>query len=218
MKKRRSHSYRRGSSFFSVLLLTFGTALLMSGYGWVLGILIAYAEKIPGWLFFPLLLLYFGSLLLFGYFVYRRIELRRERSIIGDKAFFEQHPREWKREIRRWKDVDSYRAVSETMDQSELPALLQLGYSASKEEIDALGIALKARTQSDDEPSKGPAGVRHEVAYDELYYRAHPHALKRKRLGLQRRRRIREWLTRTSQEETLYERRLAEIAEKIERN
>ena len=214
MKKRRSEM-KKGSSFLFVLLLALGLAITMSLYGWLLMLIIAFAPKMPPGLFPVLIVLYFGSLLVFGYFVYQRIELREERSILGDEVFFAMHPHEWKREVRRWKDVDTYRAVSEQMDKDQLPALLQLGYDASQEEIDALGIALKART-GEQGVSMGPSGVRHKTAYDELYYRAYPRKLDRKLRRLRLRRRIRELVTSTSQEPTLYELRLLEIRQKIE--
>ena len=214
MKKRRS-DMKKGSSFLFVLLLALGLAFAMSLYGWLLILIIALAPKMPPGLFPVLLVLYSGFLLVFGYFVYRRIDLRQERSIFGDEAFFRMHPREWKREIRRWKDVDSYRAVSKQLDKDQLPALLQLGYDASQEEIDALGIALKARTVTPD-VSMGPSGVHHQTAYDELYYRAHPRKLDRKLRKLRLRRRIRERVTSASQDPSLYELRLLEIKQKIE--
>ena len=110
MRKHRS-DMKKGSSFLFVLLLALGLAITMSLYGWLLMLIIAFAPKMPPGLFPVLIVLYFGSLLVFGYFVYQRIELREERSILGDEVFFAMHPREWKREVRRWKDVDTYRAA-----------------------------------------------------------------------------------------------------------
>lgn len=203
----------RGGSMFTNQLLVLLIAFTVLIPGFALGFLIVYSHLLPTWVYILLTILWYGVVLWIGYVVYKRIDLRRERYLLGDEAFFRLHPREWKREIRRWKNVDSYRVVAQDFSQDELPALLQLGYQATKEEIARLGLALEQR----DEISKAATQLLHDTPYDELYYRAYPQRLRCKLALLRMRRTVIEKLTSSSREPTLYERRLEEIKAIIER-
>lgn len=213
MKQKRSRA-NRGSSMPSVLLLVLGIAFGLILPGSLLVFLIIYSHALPTWLYIVLTFLYYGLLVLVAILISRRANLRKERYMLGDELFFRLHPREWKRELKRWKDVDSYRVISHETAAENVPALIQLGYSASQEEVDRLGIALKAR--NGEQGPAGTAALLHETAYDELYYRAHPKKLKWEIALLTLRRKLAERFTASSREPSLYEQRLEEIRKKIE--
>jgi hypothetical protein len=198
----------------SVLLLVLGIAFGLILPGSLLVFLIIYSHALPTWLYIVLTFLYYGLLVLVAILISRRANLRKERYMLGDELFFRLHPREWKRELKRWKDVDSYRVISHETAAENVPALIQFGYSASQEEVDRLGIALKAR--NGEQGPAGTAALLHETAYDELYYRAHPKKLKWELAALTLRRKLAERFTASSREPSLYEQRLEEIRKKIE--
>ncbi len=186
MTMHRTPDYKKGSSMVAILLICIGFILYFAAGCWTFIFLITYAIRLPGWLFYSLLALYFGTLFLFASLVYRKGELQRERAILGDEIFFREHPREWKRELKRWKNVSAYRAVS-----AEQPS-------------DGPAILLGEETQAKELP-----------AYDELYYRISPNALKRDLRMQQFRRRLRVRLTRKRIEPSPYEQRLTELSQKL---
>lgn len=215
MKRKKSRALR-GSSMPATQLLVLGIALAVLIPGMLLGFLIVYSYLFPGWLYIILNILWYGLVMLLGYVVYKRIDLRLERYFLGDEAFFKAHPKEWKRELRRWNKVDSYRLIAQDLSPEELPALLQLGYDASDEDIAALGIALKARNETEDGLTKAPTMLLHKTPYDELYFREYPLRLKQRLARLRFRRKFIERMTSSSREPSLYEQRLLEIEKIIE--
>ena len=212
--KKRNLGKIRGGSMLSTLLLVLIVAFAVLIPGAVLGFIIIYSWAVPTWLYILMISVWYGLVLWIGYLVYRRIDLRRERYLLGDDAFFRLHPREWKREIRRWNKVDSYRVVAQDVAPDELPALLQLGYEATPEDVAALGLTLR----SQDEANMAATKLLHDTPYDELYYRAYPNRLNRKLYLLKLRRAVSEKLTGSSKEPTLYEHRLEELKTIIEQN
>ena len=185
MTSKRTPDYKRGSSMAAVLLLCLGVVLYFAAGGYLFIFLITSSVRLPGWLFLTLLALYFGTLVLFAHLVFRRGELQRERAILGDETFFKAHPKEWKRELKRWKDVSAYHAFS-AEQAAEAPAVLQ------------------CETPAKQNPQ-----------YDELYYRMSPKTLKRDLKKLQTRRRIRARFTRKQIEPSPYEQRLSELLQKL---
>lgn len=180
---KRRPDYKKGSSTLSVMMTALTVALYFFIFTWLFIFLIVFGGRLPRWLYFTLLFLYLAFLFGIGMYLYRRIDFRRERAVYGDDAFFEAHPKEWKRELRRWRKSGAYHVVSE-----DLPAVLR------GEE----GTPLKQGTP-----------------YDELYYRMYPKALRRDLKRQQFKRRLRGIFT-SSPEPSVYERRLSELAEKIE--
>lgn len=213
LENRQSRANQNASMGFA-LLLVLGIAFGILIPGFLLVLLIMYSYALPTWLFISLLIVYFAALALVVVLIARPAALRKERYMLGDELFFRLHPREWKRELKRWKDVDSYRVISHETAAENVPALIQLGYSASQEEVDRLGIALKAR--NGEQGPAGTAALLHETAYDELYYRAHPKKLKWDLMILSIRRKLTERFSSSSREPSLYEQRLEEIRKKIE--
>lgn len=180
---KRKPSCEKGGSLFSVAMISLGLILYFIVFLWAFIFLIVFSDRMPKWLYFTLLFLYFAMLTTVGMVLYRRIELRKERALYGDEAFFAAHPKEWKRELRRWKKSGAYHTVT-----NDIPAVLQGG-------------------------DGGP--VKQGLPYDEQYYRMCPKTLRRDLKAQQLRRRILEKLTFSSKEPSLFERRLAELAEKI---
>lgn len=128
----RTPGYRQGSSLLFVMLVSIGIVLYFALFTWLLIFLIVFSGHMPKWLYFLLLFLYFGMLMVTGGMLYRRIELRRERALYGDEAFFAAHPKEWKRELRRWKRSGAYRSASDG------PAVLDGNVTGSKKPYDEL--------------------------------------------------------------------------------
>lgn len=119
-KKKRQLGRIRGGSLFSVALISLGLISYFMLLQWAFIFLIVFSEQMPKWLYFTLLFLYIASITTAGMYLYRRLDLRRERAQYGDEAFFQAYPREWKRELRRWKKTGAYHTV-----QNEAPAVLQ---------------------------------------------------------------------------------------------
>ncbi len=213
-KKKRQLGRIRGGSLFSNLLLVLLVAIGVLAPGVGLGLVIIYSWVIPTWLYILLICTWFGLVMWIGYVVYKRIDLRRERYLLGDDAFFRLHPREWKREVRRWHKVDTYRVVAQDISPDELPALLQIGYEATSEDIASLGLTIR----SQEEANMAAIKLLHDTPYDELYYRAYPKRLNRKLYLLKLRRAVSEKLSGSSKEPTLYERRLEELKAMIEQS
>ena len=186
MRKRIPDS-QKGSSLLSVMLISLSIVLYFFVFTWLLIFLIVFAGRMPKWLYFTLLFLYLTLLASTGGYLYRRIELRKERALYGDEAFFAAHPKEWKRELRRWRRAGAHR-------------------TAANEESEEGPAVLSGTNGNAAEPKK---------AYDELYYGMYPNVLKRDLARQRFFRRIRERLTHTSKEPSVYEKRLAELKEKL---
>ncbi len=117
---KRKPDNQKGGSLFSVAMISLGLILYFIVFLWAFIFLIVFSGRMPKWLYFTLLFLYFAMLTTVGMVLYRRIELRKERALYGDEAFFAAHPREWKRELRRWKKSGAYHTVT-----NDIPAVLQ---------------------------------------------------------------------------------------------
>lgn len=92
-----------------VLTTSFGIGFYFIAALCPLYLLISFGEELGGWLYMLLLFLYFIMLAVAGAVLYRRNELRRERVLLGDEAFFEMYPRLWRRELRRRRKLSSCR-------------------------------------------------------------------------------------------------------------
>lgn len=121
-KKKRQLGRIRGGSLFSVALISLGLISYFMLLQWAFIFLIVFSDQMPKWLYFTLLFLYIASITTAGMYLYRRIDLRRERAQYGDDAFFAAHPKEWKRELRRWRKAGAYHTVPD-----DVPAVPQGG-------------------------------------------------------------------------------------------
>lgn len=117
---KRKPDCQKGGSLFSVALTSLGLISYFIVFLWAFIFLIVFSDHMPKWLYFTLLILYFAMLMTTGMVLYRRIDLRRERALYGDEAFFAAHPKEWKRELRRWRKAGAYHAASD-----DIPAVLR---------------------------------------------------------------------------------------------
>lgn len=176
MKTGKKSEAEKGATMGHVLLQT-----LAVGFAYILLVLMPlvlllnYASEHSGPIVTVLICLYILTLAVVGALLYRRKERREERAVMGDQAFFERYPREWKKELRRWRRAATLR-LSEPQQSQQIPAALRMYREAGPQEQARFGFA-----------PQGETGL--SIPYDELYYRDHPRQLDRE---LRRQRRIRQ--------------------------
>lgn len=173
MRDKSKRTYR-GYPIVSTLLLAFTILLL----GSPAVVLVIFAEKLKGALFVVLWIVYLAALLALMIPILRAAKLRRLRSTFGDELFFAYYPKEYRRELRRWRRTEAYRAGAALSGEAEdVPALLKLGRALSDEDAARLGIVRKDRRDALFGADDAANETRGET-YDLLYYRAHPRMLR----------------------------------------
>ena len=180
-------SQRNSANHYSLPRALFHALFSISGYllmGFPPALVLMYAHKLSTPAFLLLLALGFAWLVVFGEICVRPSILRAERAIMGDEAFFQRHPREFRREVARWRKVSAFMNGISDSDIELLPGLLQLKRELSSDDAARLGI-VHGGSKFDEEFKDVEFSCE---KYDRIYYSKHPRMLKRelRRLNLKR--------------------------------
>jgi hypothetical protein len=180
-------SKRNSANHYSLPRALFHALFSISGYlltGFPPALVLMYAHKFSAPMFLLLMALGFVWLVVFGEICVRPSILRSERALLGDEAFFQKHPREFRREVARWRKVSAFMNGVNDSDFDLLPGLLQLKRELSSDDAARLGV-VHSGSKFEEEFKDVEFSCE---KYDRIYYGKHPRMLKRelRRLNIKR--------------------------------
>ncbi|MBR3299218.1 MAG: hypothetical protein IKI64_08440 [Clostridia bacterium] len=205
-------SKRNSANHYSLPRALFHTILVTSSYllmGLPPALVLMYAHDLSTPMFLLLMTLSFVWLVVLGEICVRPFILRSERTLLGDEAFFQKHPREFRREVARWHKVSAFINGVNDSDIELLPGLLQLKRELSSDDAARLGIVY-ADSKFEEEFKDVEFSCE---KYDRIYYSKHPRMLKRELRRLNLKRSLFLLLQNRDMPVDPYERRLIELRE-----
>ena len=205
-------SKRNSANHYSLPRALFHAILVTSSYllmGLPPALVLMYAHDLSTPMFLLLMTLSFVWLVVLGEICVRPFILRSERTLLGDEAFFQKHPREFRREVARWHKVSAFINGVNDSDIELLPGLLQLKRELSSDDAARLGIVY-ADSKFEEEFKDVEFSCER---YDRIYYSKHPRMLKRELRRLNLKRSLFLLLQNRDMPVDPYERRLIELRE-----
>ena len=103
--------------------------------------------------------------------------LRAERYMFGDERFFSRHPREYRREVARWRKV-SAQINGAKNDPEPLPGLLQIKRELTDEDASKFGVNLATGTEDGSHAFENGLELNIEK-YDRIYYGKRPRRIEK---------------------------------------
>lgn len=167
-------------SFARVLLLSLSALFITPSLALPSILVLMFSRELGAFLFAPLFALSWVWIFMVGFVVIRPRILRLERSLFGDDQFFSMYPREYRKEVARWRKASAFLNGVNSSDEfasyeDELPALLRMRRELSPEQLERIGITI------DDAFFNGNFAEALEIKclkYDRIYYSKHPLMLK----------------------------------------
>lgn len=103
--------------------------------------------------------------------------LRAERCMFGDERFFSRHPREYRREIARWRKI-SAQINGAKNDSEPLPGLLQIKRELTDEDASRFGVNMATGTAQGSLANESGLELDLEK-YDRIYYGKRPRRIEK---------------------------------------
>ncbi len=199
-------------SFARALLKYFCLFSLIPIMGFPYGYTVIHAHVLPTPLFIILQIVTLSVIPIFGYFVFHPIIMRTERFMMGDEMFFSRHPREYRKEVARWRKVAAHMNAVAEGEEELLPGILQLKRELSPEDAARYGVLMNS--------ANGSVVYENEFEfnserYDRIYYSQHPRMLRLELRLLNIKRGFNLIFRNEDTPVTPYERRLNELAEEF---
>ncbi len=140
--------------------------------------------------------------------VWKPTMLRAQRAIMSDEEFFARHPREYRKEVARWRKVSAFLNGMSASGFDDLPGILLLKRDLSDADAARLGFS-KGSEESDEDIELAC------LKYDRIYYTKHKLMLRLEIRLLNLKRAMFLILKNTNMPVTPYERRLNDFAEEF---
>ncbi len=182
--------------------------------GFPYGYITIYAHELSTPVYLILKALAFSLILISGLISLKPIFMRAERYMLGDEEYFSRHPREYRREIARWRKVSAQINGAMNDDSELLPGLLKLKRELTMDDASRFGVNFAASTANGSLAYESGLELNLEK-YDRIYYGNHPRRIDKELRSIKVKRAFSLIFKNESTPQSSYENRLYELKDEF---